>query len=198
MTRDKERKSVIKTVLNILSNIIIAFLGLLIIYMLFFMFTNMNGNEPPTILNHQLYIVQSNSMSPTFKTGSLLIIKHVDTHSIEVGDIITFRKKNDSVSTTHRVVEIIDENNTRQFITRGDANNMNDPTPVDENHVLGKVTFFITLLGYVMGFIRTKQGTLLVIVIPAFIIMITQIVELFKYRKKYKSEIHEKDIKSET
>ena len=38
MTRDKERKSVIKTVLNILSNIIIAFLGLLIIYMLFYVY----------------------------------------------------------------------------------------------------------------------------------------------------------------
>ena len=91
----------------------------------------------------------------------------------------------------HRVVEIIDENNTRQFITRGDANNMNDPPPLMRIMYL-QGCFLHHVVGYVIGFIRTKQGTLLVIVIPAFIIMITQIVELFKYRKKYKSEIHEK------
>jgi len=197
MARNKE-KSVIKLILNILSNIVIVFLGFIIVYMLYFMFTNANSTEPPGIFKHQLFIVQSNSMSPTFKTGSLVIVKNVDTSSIKVGDIITYRRRNDSVSTTHRVVEIIEEDNARQFITRGDANNMNDPVPVDENNVLGKVTLFIPLLGYVMGFIRTKEGTLLVIVIPAFILMITQIVELFKYRKKYKSELHEEEVKTET
>lgn len=199
MVQQKEnKKSVIKSILNILSNIMLGLLGVLILYMLFFMFTSMKSNEPPTVLNHQLYIVQSNSMSPTFKTGSLLVIKHVDIQSIEVGDIITFRKKNDSLSTTHRVVEIIEENNKRQFITRGDANNVNDPVPVEENYVLGKVTLSIPLLGFVMGFIRTKQGILLVIIIPAFILMITQIIELLKYKKKYKSALSEEDVKPET
>lgn len=198
MAQDKEKKSVIKIFLNILSNIFLVFLGLIIIFILFYMFTGLKGNEPPTVFNHQLYIVQSNSMSPTFRTGSLLLIKHVDPETIETGDIITFKKKNDTVSTTHRVVEIIEENGTRKFITRGDANNMNDPAPVEESEVVGKVSLFVPMLGYVLGFIRTKQGTVLVIIIPAFIIMVTQIVELIRLRKKYKSGVNENEARSET
>jgi signal peptidase len=203
MTQHKEnKKPIIKVVLNILSNILLGVLGLFIIYMLIFMFTGMKGNEPPAILNHYLYIVRSNSMSPTFKTGTLLIIKRTDSGTINVDDIITFRKKNDTLSTTHRVVEIIDDNNIRQFVTRGDANNVDDPIPVSENDILGKVTFFIPLLGYVFGFIRTKQGIILVIVIPAFILMLTQIIQLFKYKKdskkESKPETPKEDVNSET
>ena len=141
-------------------------------------------------------------MSPTFKTGTLLIIKRTDSGTINVDDIITFRKKNDTLSTTHRVVEIIEEDNTRKFVTRGDANNVDDPIPVSENEVLGKVTVYIPLLGYVFGFIRTKQGIILVIVIPAFILMLTQIIQLFKYKKdskkESKPETPKEDVNSET
>jgi signal peptidase len=203
MTQQTEnKKPIIKVILNILSNILIGVMGLFIIYMLVTMFTGRKGNEPPTILNHSIYIVRSNSMSPTFKTGTLLIIKRTDSGTINVDDIITFRKKNDTLSTTHRVVEIIDDNNIRQFVTRGDANNVDDPIPVSENDILGKVTFFIPLLGYVFGFIRTKQGIILVIVIPAFILMVTQIIQLFKYKKdskkESKPETPKEDVNSET
>jgi signal peptidase len=202
MQQTENKKPIIKVILNILSNILIGVMGLFIIYMLVTMFTGRKGNEPPTILNHSIYIVRSNSMSPTFKTGTLLIIKRTDSGTINVDDIITFRKKNDTLSTTHRVVEIIDDNNTRQFVTRGDANNVDDPIPVSENDILGKVTFFIPLLGYVFGFIRTKQGIILVIVIPAFILMVTQIIQLFKYKKdskkESKPETPKEDVNSET
>lgn len=202
MQQTENKKPIIKVILNILSNILIGVMGLFIIYMLVTMFTGRKGNEPPTILNHSIYIVRSNSMSPTFKTGTLLIIKRTDSGTINVDDIITFRKKNDTLSTTHRVVEIIEEDNTRKFVTRGDANNVDDPIPVSENEVLGKVTVYIPLLGYVFGFIRTKQGIILVIVIPAFILMVTQIIQLFKYKKdskkESKPETPKEDVNSET
>lgn len=195
MTQQKEnKKSTIKVVLNIVSNVLIGVLGLFIVYMLVIMFTGMKGNEPPAIFNRSIYIVRSNSMSPTFETGSLLITKKVDSGELKVDDIITYRKKNDTLSTTHRVVEIIEENNTRKFITRGDANNVDDPIPVAEDEVLGKVTLYIPLLGYVFGFIRTKQGILLVIVIPAFILMITQIIQLIKLKKENVPETPNEDL----
>ena len=195
MTQQAEnKKPIIKVILNILSNVLIGVMGLFIIYMLVTMFTGRKGNDPPGILKHSIYIVRSNSMSPTFKTGSLLITKKVDGREIKIDDIITFRKKNDSLSTTHRVVAIIEEDNTRKFVTRGDANNVDDPIPVAENEVLGKVTVYIPLLGYVFGFIRTKQGIILVIVIPALIIMITQIIQLLRYKKENKPETPKEEL----
>lgn len=178
-----EKKSFIKSFLNIISNILLVALSVFIIYMLVFMFKGMKGNETPTILNHQIYVVRSNSMNPTFKTGSLLVVKLVNTGDIQINDIITYRRPNDSIATTHRVVDII-EDDGRAFVTRGDANNVDDPVPVSENHVVGTVSTAIPLLGYLIGFVRTKQGLLVVIIIPALLIILSQIIHLIKQENK--------------
>ncbi len=178
-----EKKSFIKSFMNIISNILLVALSLFIIYMLVFMFKGMKSKETPTVLNHQIYVVQSNSMNPTFKTGSLLIVKLVETSEIKINDIITYRRPNDSIATTHRVVEIL-EDDELEFVTRGDANNVNDPMPVSANHVVGTVSTAIPLLGYLIGFVRTKQGLLVVIIIPALIIILSQIIRLIKQENK--------------
>jgi len=193
MTQHKEnKKSIIKIISNIVSTIIMIALGSFIVVMLVFMIKGMNSKEPPTIFNYQLYIVQSNSMSPTFETGSLIIIKKADNQSIQENDIITYRRSRDTVATTHRVVEIIEDGDL-QYITRGDANNVEDPMPVSEEDVMGKVVFWIPYIGYILGFIRTKQGLLICIVLPALIIILTQIIKLIKAenKKERKSTIEE-------
>jgi len=177
------KKSIVKVVLDIISGIVLVVLGVFIVYMLVFMFKGMKTNEMPTIFGHQIYIVRSNSMSPTFETGSLLLVKHVDTSSIQVNDIITFKEKNDSVATTHRVVKILNDNGL-QFVTRGDANNVDDPMPVSADEVVGRVVFWIPYIGYLLGFIRTKEGLLVFIIVPALIIIITQIISFIREVKK--------------
>ncbi|HEY8422151.1 MAG TPA: signal peptidase I [Thermoclostridium sp.] len=177
------KKSIVKVVLDIISGIVLVVLGVFIVYMLVFMFKGMKTNETPTIFGHQIYIVRSNSMSPTFETGSLLLVKHVDTSSIQVNDIITFKEKNDSVATTHRVVKILNDNGL-QFVTRGDANNVDDPMPVSADEVVGRVVFWIPYIGYLLGFIRTKEGLLVFIIVPALIIIITQIISFIREVKK--------------
>lgn len=187
-TENTEKKSFIKSLLNILSNIVLVALSLFIIYMLVFMFKGIKGNETPTILNHQIYVVRSGSMSPTFKTGSLLIVNVGNKEEIKVSDIITYRRPNDTVATTHRVVNVIEEDGERMFVTRGDANNVDDPVPVSENDVVGTVSTAIPLLGYLIGFVRTKQGLLVVIIVPALIIILSQIVSLIKKENKKEEE----------
>ena len=176
-------KSIIKAVFNLLSYLILAGLTIFIVYMLVFMLKGMNGDEPPTVLDHQIYIVQSNSMSPTFKTGSLLIIKKVDATAIRENDIITFRRNRDNVATTHRVMRILNDEGL-QFVTRGDANNVDDPLPVSAEDVSGIVVASLPYIGYFIGFIRTKQGLLVCIIIPALILMIFQVLKLLKEEKK--------------
>ena len=176
-------KSIIKAVFNLLSYLILAGLTIFIVYMLVFMLKGMNGDEPPTVLDHQIYIVQSNSMSPTFKTGSLLIIKKVDVTAIRENDIITFRRNRDNVATTHRVMRILNDEGL-QFVTRGDANNVDDPLPVSAEDVSGIVVASLPYIGYFIGFIRTKQGLLVCIIIPALILMIFQVLKLLKEEKK--------------
>ena len=187
----KTKKSAFRTVLDVLSTLFLVVLGVFIVCMLVFMFKGMKENDTPSIFGHQIYIVRSNSMSPAFETGSLLIVTQVDARSVQVNDVITFRGENDSVATTHRVVEIVDEDGLH-FITRGDANNVNDPLPVPADEVIGRVVFSIPYIGYLLGFIRTKQGLLICIIIPAMIIIVSQVLSFVRELKKEKKNGTEK------
>lgn len=190
----RDGTSIIKKVLNIASYVVICVLGVIIVCLLYFMFTNFKSSGTPTIFNHQIYIVRSNSMSPTFETGSALIVKLVDKESIRENDIITYHGSNASVVVTHRVVEVLKEDGLR-FVTKGDANNVNDPVPVPANNVIGKVVFSIPLAGYVMAFIRSRQGLLLFIIIPGVLIVLSQVRQLFRLKK---NALPDEDERNET
>ncbi|MEK9181396.1 MAG: signal peptidase I, partial [Patescibacteria group bacterium] len=85
--------------------------------------------------NVQIKIVQSGSMEPDIKTGSVVIIKPLSTDSTsslqagsgqasyKVGDVVTFGKdtKKD-IPTTHRIIKSRVENGVMIFTTKGDAN----------------------------------------------------------------------------
>lgn len=168
----------------VVSNILVGAMGVLIVIMLVFLFQSARSGGTPTMFNHQIYIVRSNSMSPTFKTGSLILTKKVDPALIKESDIITYQRGN-AVSVTHRVVQIINEGSL-QFITRGDANNVEDPLPVLPEHLVGKVTVAIPLVGFALGFARTKLGFVILLVVPGVLIILSQAVQLIKLIKEEK------------
>ena len=67
-------------------------------------------------------------MEPTISTGSLIL---VDTDVVlYTEDIVTFQKQDSII--THRIVRQIDD---QRFITKGDANDSDDPTPVSYTHL---------------------------------------------------------------
>src|SRR3989344_1742628 len=71
--------------------------------------------------NYQIKIVQSGSMEPDIKTGSVVIIKPSSVY--KVGDVVTFGKdtKKD-IPTTHRIVSSRAQDGVIMFTTKGDAN----------------------------------------------------------------------------
>lgn len=121
----------------------------------------------------KLMAVQSGSMEPAIKTGSLVIIKKADDYQKE--EVITYQNKRDSrVTTTHRIVEIKDG----QFITKGDANDSVDNNPVNKGLILGKVSLAIPLLGYPISFAKTLSGLIILIIIPSTIIVYSEILNI--------------------
>ena len=67
------------------------------------------------------------------------------------------------------------------FITRGDANNVNDPNPVAAENIIGRVTGSVPYLGYIFGFAQTRQGLILLIFVPGLLLIIMELRRLFKY-----------------
>lgn len=104
----------------------------------------------PRIFGIKPYIVLSGSMEPAIQTGSMAYINgKTDPYAIHTGDIITYKLADNTV--THRVV---DETLT-SVITKGDANEENDFSPVLRSAILGKYLFSIPYLGYLYSYIST-------------------------------------------
>ncbi len=77
--------------------------------------------ETPQILGYQLYIINSESMSPTFKIGSVILSrKPADVSALKVGDIVTFSQAEAII--THRIIEVVNDGGIK-YRTKGDNPN---------------------------------------------------------------------------
>ena len=110
-------------------------------------------------LGVRAFAVSSGSMSPAIKTGSLVFVRPSGEYA--VGDVITFSLK-ENVYTTHRVHGIQEEDGAAVYVTKGDANEGVDTDPVTEEQIEGRVVFTLPYLGYVVAFLRTLPGFILI------------------------------------
>ena len=127
----------------------------------------------------------SGSMEPKLRVGSLIFDK--PSGDYQVNDIITFRPKNikgNQNTTTHRIVEITEKDGVREYKTKGDANNSTDQQTVINDQIIGKVFFSIPWLGYIVGYIRTLPGLILLVIVPATIIILEESRKIIKEIKK--------------
>ncbi|MGI5875558.1 MAG: signal peptidase I [Dethiobacteria bacterium] len=165
----------LKKAFSIAGNLSFACLLIFMVILLFSMVQSRLRGGPPQVAGHQIYIVLSGSMSPAFDAGSLAFVQPLDPRNIGVGDIITYRTVGEEdVLVTHRVVQIV-EGDGLSFITRGDANDMNDRHPVPEANVVGKVNFALPYGGYIMGFGQSKAGVFSLIIIPGILITVIEL-----------------------
>lgn len=158
-----------KKVFNIVGNIIFTIILLFIILALFSAIHTRIKGEEPSIFGHKLYYVASGSMTPTIPVGSLVIIKETDANGIKNSDVITFKGSSNTV-VTHRVVEV--SKDKQSFTTRGDANNTNDPLPVVSGNLIGKVVIHIPFIGYLLQFLKTKYGLVVIIAVITFMLIL--------------------------
>ena len=124
-------------------------------------------------------------MSPQFDVGDLIIIKKVDVNDLKKGDIIAFRD-NENYVTTHRIIEIENQNNKTCFETKGDNNNTKDELIICQDKIEGKYHSKISKAGHLLLFIQKPMGF---VVMMLTIFSIGLIVCLFekKKRKNWKS-----------
>ncbi|NMB70133.1 signal peptidase I [candidate division WWE3 bacterium] len=132
-----------------------------------------------TPLNIMAFNVQSGSMEPKIRVGSIVFIRPTDQY--KVGDIITFRSRESIKNTfTHRITRIEQDPDINKLVyyTKGDSNPNEDIAPVDRAMVLGKVFLNLPLLGYPLAFAQTQLGFILLIIIPATLIIYSEILNI--------------------
>lgn len=141
----------------------------------------------PITGNIKFMVVQSGSMEPEIKMGSIVMVKPVDEYKI--GDVISFGEvTRTKAPTTHRVYDIKVVEGEPYYITKGDANNAPDQREVSKREIIGKVLFSISYLGYAVDFAKKPLGFALIILVPAVVIISDEIKKIFGEVKKKKIE----------
>lgn len=111
----------------------------------------------PGVFGWHMYNVISGSMEPALKIGSLIYIHEDAPEDVEAEAIIAFYSSlEDRSIITHRVVK----NNvvSGSFQTKGDANEGEDPTPVDYDNYIGSVKLVIPYMGEALAVMTSLYG----------------------------------------
>ena len=179
----------ISTIIGIL--LCVVLIPILVINLTIVVKSYVYPDRVPDFFGLKLFIVETDSMKPAILGGDLVVTKSVDPAKLVVGDIISFRADAtaDAAVVTHRIVEIIDDGDSRSFVTKGDGNDANDGDPFDADLVESIYLFRIGKIGNLAMFIRTPVGMLIFVGIPVFGFII--------YDSIFRSVVHIKNSKSE-
>lgn len=181
--------SIFTFIKNVLSWTLFSLLLIIAIALVYYVIANYNyskkgaGHEPA----FSLFTIISPSMTPTINVYDVIVDTPIkDPSKVKVGDIITFVSSSSiskGYTVTHRVSGITVIDGKYEFSTKGDNNATEDSARVKEDDLLGMVRFRIPQLGRLQSFISSRGGWLLCILIPAVIILITDIIKIIRMIK---------------
>ena len=128
---------IISRVLNIISTV---FTLIVLLSVLVFIAPRFFGYTP--------YIVESGSMEPVIHVGSVAYINTKD-KEVAVNDIVTYKISGSSEDklVTHRIIR--EENGA--YVTKGDANDVEDMATVEKNQIVGTYSYSIPKAGFVLA-----------------------------------------------
>ena len=142
--------------------------------------------------------VTTGSMKPTYDVDSLIVVKKVDPETIKVNDVISFYSQDpvlDGAVNTHRVVEILEEEQGRVFVTKGDNNNVTDAYNVESEYLIGKVVASSIVIGKISRLVANPLIFIPIILIPLALILISNLVGTVHMAKKIAKEEEEEAIR---
>jgi signal peptidase len=183
----------VKKILN-WTSIGLLFLSLAMVIYTSFLFVQSNRNGTlPKLFGYYFMFVETGSMEPILPVGSIIIVKEVTVEKAEIDEIISFYSlinvggKPVKVVITHRVVDIINENEIK-LITKGDANESADTEPVTSDNFIGVTVVTITFLTFLSRLFGNYSLILFIVVFIVLILVITEGFNLIRLYVRYQME----------
>ena len=173
-------------VLTIIGTILcIILLPILIINLTLIAKSYINEDEIPSLGGVFPMIVLTDSMYPQISAGDLIICNTLDPEDVRVDDVISFFDPMGSGTSvvTHRVLDIVEENGTLSYRTKGDNNNAEDQVLVPQDKLVGIYRNRIPGLGHVAMFMQTTPGLILCVVCPVLLMVGFDMLRRKKYEK---------------
>ena len=133
------------------------------------------AGQVPQVLGYSVFRVMTGSMEPEIPEDSLLVVKKTPPEDIVPGDVISFFSPDpmlEGAVNTHRVVRIEKENGRILFITKGDANVIEDIYPTEASALVGRVVFKSYGLGKIVSLLSNPLVFGIIILLPLLIILL--------------------------
>jgi signal peptidase len=163
----------IRFILGLVKWAVLVGITLLAVYIISSNFNVFGGYQP--------FLVQSGSMEPSIMTGDVVVIQSQGTYFIN--DVVTFRTSASDNSpsriVTHRIVAVA-QGKVRSYSTKGDANRAGDEDVITDQQIIGKVVLVIPKLGYLVAFSKSPRGLIILLVIPAIVLILDELVKIKK------------------
>lgn len=186
---------------NILNNKILRGIGktiyvllyIIIVLVLLVVAIQRFSNNNLTIAGFRIFNVASGSMVPVYNVGDILVSKEIPPEEIEIGDDIVYKGEAQDLNgkiVTHRVISKREENGKYYFITKGVANELEDPE-ISEEQVYGKIVYKTLLLSFISKIINNIYAFYFLIFVPIAVIICKIIIDNIMSYKEGKKEIEE-------
>lgn len=188
-------KKVIKRIVNIVIDIIVVLILAVSVLIVTLSLTSKSSGVP-NIFGIAPLSVLTGSMEDTINPGDLIFSEVTNDPSYEYkeGDIVTFYKdiNGNSELNTHRIVEVVKDDNITYYRTQGD-NKKTNPEPDEElqtsSTIVAKYTGTkIGGVGNFLSFIRTQLGFFLCVLLPMIIFFVYEairvVLNLLAYNKE--------------
>ena len=145
-------------------------------------------NKAVSVFGKSVLRVITGSMEPSIHTGDYILVEKTDTSQLKEDDIIAFYSEQSDIYgmlVTHRITEIKDDGS---FVTKGDANEVEDSITVRPDQVVGKYTgkarFFIWVSNFGSknnGVFADRRNILLIcVIIPIGLVAVYELRTLAK------------------
>lgn len=185
---------VLKRIVNIIVDILVVLILMVSLIVVMLSLTSKSSGVP-NILGIAPLSVQTESMEDTINPGDLIFctLTEID-DEFQVDDVVTFpiEINGEQVLNTHRIVEVVEDDNIIYYRTQGD-NEETNPEPDEDlqtaSTIVAKYTGTkIPGLGTVLSFIRTQLGFFLCILLPMIIFFIYEAVRVVMNLIAYSKE----------
>ena len=145
-----------------------------------------------TVFGYNVLHVVTGSMEPTISEDDYILVQKTDIAGLKPDDIIAYYSEDPEIRgklVIHRIIEIHEDGT---FVTKGDANPVEDELAVRPDQIVGKYESRIWILQWVSSFIDPKKLLLLAVIIPMFLASIYEVATITKLVKGDKRKRNKK------
>ena len=166
------------------ANIIIAVItAAALAFVVYVMVCSARG-KAVNIFGKSVLKVVTGSMEPSIHTNDYIVVEKTDTDDLREGDIISFYSDQNDIKDKLVVHRIIGKNPDGSYITKGDANPVQDSEPVRQERIVGKYTHKSRFFIWVDSFMNIKKLLLIIVVLPMTYIAFYEVRTLMKIGKE--------------